>query len=343
MTRSEQWHIVIRVTAVIAPLGGLIGPIPGYFLGGSDAESLVTGGLIGLLVAGGMALFDVSWAVGLISRRWREAPFLVVLFSRSLAWLSIIVAGISIPLLTVSEVPPSDLLEPPVPLTILVSFLMALLINFIGQVNRLLGRGVLINLILGRYHRPREEVRIFLFVDLRDSSGIAARLGDLRYHSFLKRYIGDVTAGAVRFGAEVHRYVGDEVILTWNEARGVADAACIRAVFAMMGAFEAARDGYANEFGVVPQLWAGLHLGSVVTGEIGTFKHEIAYLGDTLNTAARIEEACRALGRPFLASAPVVNALEMPVRAVVESLGPRELRGIPDPVELFAIEPGDPS
>lgn len=41
--------------------------------------------------------------VGLISRRWREAPFLFVLITRSLVWLAIIVVGISVPLLTVAH------------------------------------------------------------------------------------------------------------------------------------------------------------------------------------------------------------------------------------------------
>ena len=50
---------------------------------------------------------------------------------------------------------------------------------------------------------------------------------------------------------------------------------------------EAAAAAYETDFGVVPSFWAGLHLGPVVTGEIGTIKHEIAFLGDTLNAASR--------------------------------------------------------
>ena len=82
---------------------------------------------------------------------------------------------------------------------------------------------------------------------------------------------------------------------------------------------------------------AGLHRGPVVTGEIGTVKHEIAYLGDTLNTAARIEQACREFQRPFLASSDVIQALELSAGFEAESLGPIELRGVESSVELFAV------
>lgn len=341
MTRAEQWRVVVRVVSVTAPLGALVGCVLGYFLGDGDAKSIAAGGLIGLLVAFGMVTFNVSWAVGLVPRRWREAPFLVVLVTRSVTWLVIIVVGITVPLLTVGRVPIDELVDPSFTASVVVTFVLALLFNFVAQVNRLLGRGVLVRLILGRYHRPREESRIFLLVDLRGSTNITERLGNLRYHSFLKRFIADVTASAVRYGGEVHRYVGDEVILTWTERRGLEDAACVRSVFAMADVIEAASARYMADFGVVPSFWAGLHLGPVITGEVGDVKHEIVYLGDTLNTSARIEQACREFQKPFLASADVIEAIELPAGLEAESLGPVELRGIGSSIELLAVTSND--
>ncbi len=327
----------MRVVAVVVPLGALIGTIPGYFLGDGTARSVVTGALIGALVSGGMVTFEVAWAVGLIPREWREAPFLVVLITRSLAWLAIIVTAIAVPLLTVGGVPWDDLVDPGFAWSVVITFLAALLFNFVAQVNRLLGRGVLVGLILGRYHRPRQEVRIFLFVDLRSSTQIAEQLGNLRYHAFLKRFVDDVSTSATRHGGDVHRFVGDEVVLTWTERKGLQDAACVQAVFAMADAIEQSSGDYLADFGAVPSFWAGLHMGPVVTGEIGTVKHEIVYMGDTPNTAARIEQACRDFDRPFLASADVVEAVTLPDGTTVESLGPIELRGVGSSVELFAL------
>jgi adenylate cyclase len=336
MTEAEKWRTLAQVLAVTVPIGTLIGLGFGWLIGGAGA-SIAAGSVIGLLVTAGFVTFDVSWTLGLIPRGWREAPFLVVLVTRSLVWLAVIVVGISLPLLTVAGLSFADVVDQQFVVTVAATFVAALLFNFVGQVNRLLGHRVLVRLILGRYHRPREEVRVFLLIDLRGSTQIAERLGNLRYHAFLRRFISDVTASVMRHRGEVYRYVGDEVILTWTAEEGLRNAGCVRAVFAISDTLETARMGYEADFGVVPSFWAGLHLGTVVAGEIGTVKQEIALLGDTLNTAARIEQASKELQRQFLASADVVSALDLPNDIATESLGKVELRGIEDSVELFAL------
>jgi adenylate cyclase len=336
VTEAEKWRTLARVLAVTVPVGALIGLGLGWLIGGVGM-SMVAGAVIGLLITAGIVTFNVSWTVGLIPRGWREAPFLVVLITRSMVWLAVIVFGVSLPLLTIARVSVSDLVDPGFVISIAASFGAALLVNFVGQVNGLLGRGVLVGLVLGRYHRPREEVRVFLLVDLRESTQIAEHLGNLRYHAFVGRFIADVTTSVARHRGEVHRYVGDEVILTWTAEDGLRKEGCVAAVFAIADALERARPQYESDFGIAPGFWAGLHVGPVVTGEIGTIKHEIAYLGDTLNVAARIEEACKDLDHQILASSDVISAVDLPSGIAAESLGGVELRGVAEPVELFAI------
>ncbi len=335
MTEAEKWRTLARVLAFTVPGGTLIGSGLGWVIGG--VGSITAGAVIGLLITAGMVTFNVGWAVGLIPRGWREAPFVVVLVTRSLVWVAIIVAGVSVPLLTVAGLSLADLVDRQFVISVGASFTAALLFNFVAQVSGLLGPGVLVRLILGRYHRPREEVRVFLLIDLRGSTQTAIRLGNLRYHAFLSRFISDVSASVVRHRGEVHGYVGDEVILTWTAEEGLRDARCVRSVFAITDTLESAATEYQAEFGVVPSFWAGLHLGAVVTGEIGTIKHEIVFLGDTLNAASRIQQAAKDSQRPFLSSADVISALDLPDGIVSESLGEIKLRGIADPVELFAI------
>ena len=86
MTQAEKWRTLGRALAVTVPLGALIGFGLGLLLGGAGA-SAAAGAVIGLLITAGMVTFNVSWAVGLIPRGWRESPFLVVLVTRSLVWL----------------------------------------------------------------------------------------------------------------------------------------------------------------------------------------------------------------------------------------------------------------
>jgi len=70
--------------------------------------------------------------------------------------------------------------------------LVSFVINFVRQLNRMLGPGTLVNLLLGRYHRPVAEDRIFMFLDLNDSTAIAARLGPLRFNDFKNDFFHDI-------------------------------------------------------------------------------------------------------------------------------------------------------
>lgn len=337
MTRAEQWRTVARFTGILGPLAALVGIVPGYFLGDGSAASIGTGALIGFLIGTGMVAFEVSWGVGLISRSIREAPFLAVIAAKSVSWLAIIVIGLAFPIVIIAGEAPTELLTPSFAVSIGISFAIALGINFIIQLNQLMGPGILLRLILGRYHRPREETRIFLFIDLRGSTAVAEKLGNLEYHRLLRRFIADITPSVVRTGGEIHRYVGDQVIVTWTRRAGLMNAACVRSVFMMTDALEQARGRYLESFGMTPSFWAGLHIGEVVTGEIGAIKHEIVYLGDTMNETARIEQACQEFDRPFVASAEIVSALTLPDGIAAESLGAVPLRGVSEPLELYAL------
>ena len=100
---------------------------------------------------------------------------------------------------------------------------------------------------------------------------------------------------------------------------------------------------YLRDFGKPVHCRAGLHCGPVVTGEMGSVKKEIVFLGDTVNTAARIQEFCRQTGDRVLASATLVNLLELPSGTTKRPLGDLRLRGKESDVLLYALEkkPGD--
>ena len=99
-----------RALAVAIPPGALIGFALGWLMAGAGA-SAIAGAVIGLLITAGIVGFNVSWAVELIPRAWREAPFLVVVLTRSLVWLLAIIVGVSLPLLTVAGLSLAELVD----------------------------------------------------------------------------------------------------------------------------------------------------------------------------------------------------------------------------------------
>ena len=52
---------------------------------------------------------------------------------------------------------------------------------------------------------------------------------------------------------------------------------------------------YTATYGVVPDFKAGLHCGPVMVGEIGVVKRDIAFSGEVVGTAARIQSRCNHL------------------------------------------------
>ncbi len=213
----------------------------------------------------------------------------------------------------------------------------AIVINIVTQLDRLLGRGVLANFIVGRYHKPREEERIFLFLDLVGSTALAERLGGPRFMDMLNRLYHDIADPIVEYRGDIHKYVGDEVIVTWSKDKGLVNANCVRCVFAVMDRVAAHVDDYRRSFGVTPRFRAGLHMGTVVSGELGDLKKEIAFLGDTMNTTARLIDACRDYDRSFIVSADLVARLSIPPGIAVEPLGSIHLRGRSAGLDLLAL------
>ena len=89
----------------------------------------------------------------------------------------------------------------------------------------------------------------------------------------------------------------------------------------------------------LPDFRAGLHCGPVAVGELGTLRREIALIGDTMNTAARILEACRDTDNRVLASAALLNRLAaFPPGVTQRRLGALEMRGKERALELHVLE-----
>ena len=174
---------------------------------------------------------------------------------------------------------------------------MSVVANVVIEMGRLLGFGTLRSLLTGRYVQPKREERAFLLLDMKDSTGLAERLGAVRFHELLNDFFRDIADAALECDAEIHKYVGDEAILTWASARALGYSDCLACPFIARDFMEANRRSYLDRFGAVPEFRAALHCGEIVAGEIGTVRHEIAYVGDTLNVAARLLEAAKTTGR----------------------------------------------
>src|SRR5213595_3388089 len=156
------------------------------------------------------------------------------------------------------------------PRIVTLAFAVSLLFSAIFEFRRLIGGRVLGSFFLGTYRRPRLEQRIVMFLDIADSTALAEQLGEVRVHDLITRFFFDIDQPIADYDGEVHAYVGDEVIITW-QLSGDADrnARSLRCFFAIEEKVVDLAPLYAQEFGVVPRFRAGIHAGLVVVSECG--------------------------------------------------------------------------
>ena len=217
-------------------------------------------------------------------------------------------------------------------------FLVIIFAIFISQLNSVLGKGVMLNYLTGKYHKPVEEKRIFMFLDLTASTTIAERISPSGYHGFMNDYFFDINKPISDSGGKIFQYVGDEVVITWKERTGFKNANCIRCFFRVKHKIDGLEDKYIEKYGMVPKVKAGLHFGKVVAGEVGDSKREVVYHGDVINTASRIQEECNTLNRYFLVSKEVMDNIELPDEYFDENMGKFILKGKEHEVEIHSIE-----
>ena len=210
-------------------------------------------------------------------------------------------------------------------------------VNFVRQMNRLIGPNVLGYFAAGVYHRPTAEERIFLFVDLEGSTRLAEQLGSARYFELLRRFVDDLTDPVLEAEGQIYQYAGDEVVVTWPLARGVRAANCVRCFYGIRAAVQRAAPDYRRDFGIVPRFRGGLHGGLVTAGELGDLRLEIVFVGDILNTAARLEEHAKRSGLDIVVSGALLERLTLPPGVSATRCGDLALRGKEAPVAAWGL------
>ena len=212
---------------------------------------------------------------------------------------------------------------------------------FVLQINDKLGQGVLINFLLGKYHHPKEEIRIFMFLDLKSSTAYAEEHGHKKYSRLIQDCFYDLTDVVIKRNASVYQYVGDEVVLTWDLEKGIKDNNCLNTFFDFDKVIKDKSSYYKETYGTIPEFKAGLHYGEAIITELGGAKKEIAYHGDTVNTTSRIQASCNELKKCLLVSADLLSILhdkELDEKYIIESKGIAQLKGKKYVVGLFSVE-----
>ncbi|MBN2434125.1 MAG: adenylate/guanylate cyclase domain-containing protein [Spirochaetes bacterium] len=300
ISHLKQYIFFLLLSGLGGGFFGLV--IPKY----SDPEysialSFCIGFLIGFCICVLAILFDNKFKI--IIRKYKM-PLLLELSIRTLYYALIIPAVFySIFYIFRLQEEISTLLFPVMIYSLGASFF----INMLAIIINLIGPPDFLRLISGRYSRPFEEERIFMFIDIKGSTALAENLGNLKFHSFLNDFIFFITPSILECKGEIYKYIGDEIIVSWNTKNALKHLNCLRIFFLIVNSIQDKKSYFETEYGTVPEFRAGIHIGKVIVGEMGDIKKEIAYLGDVVNTTARIISVASERSLPLLGSKDIVN------------------------------------
>ncbi len=346
--RKRIWNYLIA-----GAIGGAVYGCIEYIvkLDTEDPQSLIP--LLARTVTAGILVFGTAIIFEIGFRGWfAKKPFIYLVLTRSLVYTLII----TLSLLVVNGVwyivqQEISLREGLVTylsgemylINFLTIFLIVVVSVGLSQVNQLHKKGELLNYVLGRYHRPREVDRIFCFIDLKNSTTIAEKLGHLQFALFLRDYYSDISEALRQTDAQIYQYVGDEIVLSWSYADGLKNNNLINCIFRMKEILKDLRQNYSSKYGVFPEFRAGLHGGKVIVTWVGELKKEIVYIGDVVNTASRIQEDCKRLGKDFLVSEDILKHIHSPDTIQASFMEETIPRGRVKPVRLYSLdEPSQP-
>jgi len=168
---------------------------------------------------------------------------------------------------------------------------------------------------LMRFATPRllgaEREIVVAFADLRDFTRLSEQRLPFDVVHLLNGYFRAMGQAVEASGGRVDKFIGDGVMALFG-TEGAPDlaAACrdgLEAARRMALAIEALNQGLGAEYGGKLRIGIGLHAGPAILGEMGHGRTMgLTAIGDTVNTASRLEAACKEYGCELVVSEAVL-------------------------------------
>ena len=186
----------------------------------------------------------------------------------------------------------------------------------------------------------RRQTVAVLFVDIVGFTRMAEAMTPEAVVTMLREFHERMTAQIFACGGTVEKYIGDEIFAVFGMPTASPHDAAQRAALRRHDAEGARRAGTtsAQTRGEPPlAIGIGLNYGPAVLGDVGS-EHSMSFtvIGDTVNTASRLQGLTRELKTPLVVADAIVKqiggaALPLPLK----DQGERELRGRSGAVRIW--------
>ncbi|MBP5747109.1 MAG: adenylate/guanylate cyclase domain-containing protein, partial [Treponema sp.] len=181
-----------------------------------------------------------------------------------------------------------------------------------------------------------------MFCDIRGFTTLSEHMEPEAVVSLLNSYFTGLEKCIASHGGVINKYIGDAVMALFGAPLPSSTQAkdAYLAAVDMRTALSQMNKGFAEKGMPEIHFGIGLHSGPVLAGNIGaSSRMEYTVIGDTVNTASRIEGLCKTYKTDLLVSETTARLLETELDFVDES----EIRGRKEKVKLYTKIKGQES
>ncbi|MGH7074859.1 MAG: adenylate/guanylate cyclase domain-containing protein [Stellaceae bacterium] len=181
----------------------------------------------------------------------------------------------------------------------------------------------------------RRETIAVLFADIVGFTGMAETMPPEAVMTMLRVFHERMTAQIFQCGGTVDKYIGDAIVAVFGVPTPSADDAlnALSCADLMLKALDGWNEERAGAGEAPLAIGIGLNYGPAVLGDVGS-AHSMAFtvIGDTVNTASRLQELTRILETPLVVGQPLLDALgagspAATLAAQLQDHGKQALRG----------------
>ena len=180
-----------------------------------------------------------------------------------------------------------------------------------------------------------------MFCDIRGFTTLSEKMAPEKIVALLNEYFTGLEKCVARHGGVINKYIGDAIMVLFGapipSATHASDA--LAAALEMRETLSGMNKGWKERGLPEIRFGIGLHSGPVLAGNIGAANRmEYTVIGDTVNTASRIEGLCKTCQTDLLLSQSAADLIQAQKAARTETAGKTETAAAALPVLTFVAD-----
>ena len=180
-----------------------------------------------------------------------------------------------------------------------------------------------------------------MFSDIKEFEQISESLAPENLVAFLNEYFENMIKIIFKYQGTLDKFIADGIMAEFGIPLEDPDQEyhAIKSAVEMQQLLKKLSEKWKGSAYESIHVGIGIHTGEAVVGNIGSLQRmEYTAIGDTVNTAARIESLTKETQNDILISKETYLAARSNTDLEFESLGPTSLRGKKEPLEIFAVK-----